>query len=377
MKIDRGHFRDQHSQVRPAFQSTGVTNGLAAILTIAGMLSPTFSVADENSELHPAFTKESLRDPFLTPAKAQTTGPLDEDLIDEERRFHPADGSAFSPTEPKAVFEESEESNCTPSGGPPNAASRRAVMDIGLTTTWLAPVDGFGVTDVETKASLVIPVFIKGSPLRLAFNLGTTLIDAPAGLDVPDQLYGLQAELRWFIPWREGLAIDLGMGGGVYSDLNDGASGFRIVGRALFIKDLSTTVKLSLGVLYLGRENLLAVPVAGLIYTPQPETRIELLFPRIRFLKRISAEGPREHWLYAGTEFFGGNSWAIEHAGGAKDEFIYSDQRLIIGYETKSPGKLGGRLELGYVFSRHVEFEKDPTEFDPGSTVLFRAGVTY
>lgn len=327
--------------------------------------------------LNPAFVEESERDLFLTPVNAQISGPLDGERLDEswdrERLFE-----EFAPvTEPDQLFNESEDCADTGTTGT-TVIRKRALIDSSLTATWLAPIDGFGVSDVEAKTQLVIPVFVKGSPLRLAMGFADTMMQTPAGIDVPDQLLGLQAELRWFIPFRETLAVDLAAGGGMFSDLSgSGSRGFRLTGRAILVKTVSDRLKWSVGALYLGRQNLKAIPVAGLIYTPQDDVRIELLIPRSRIARRMAWVGTREHWMYFGLELFGGNSWAIEQAGGVQDVVIYKDNRFIFGYETKAPGALAGRVEAGYVFGRHLEFENDPAKLDPGGTMLLRVGVTY
>lgn len=325
--------------------------------------------------LHPAFADDSRRDPFLTPAKAQVSGPLSggpaDDVWDAQQLPSPIAPSR----EPVDVFAEYDGEDCADTAGTA-AMRRRFVMDTGATVTWLAPVDDFGVTDIETRTSLIIPVFIKGSPLRLSLNLGTTFFDAPAALDVPEQVYGLQADLNWFIPLRETWSLAVGLGGGVYSDLSSGR-GFRVTGRAIVFKEYSKQLKLSAGVMILGRENLPAVPVAGLTYLPTEDWKIEVLIPRPRVARRVKWDGSREHWVYGGIELFGGNSWAIEQPGGVEDTLIYKDNRLIVGYETKAPGSFGGRVELGYVFTRQLEFEKSPAELEPGGTILLRAGVSY
>lgn len=327
--------------------------------------------------LNQAFVEESERDPFLTPVNAQISGPLDGERLqetwDRERLF-----DEFAPvTEPDQLFHQTED--CADTGTTGTTVIRqRPFIDSSLTATWLAPIEGFGISDIESKTQLIIPVFVKGSPLRLAMGFANTFMETPVGLDVPDQLYGLQAELRWLIPLRETWAVDLGAGGGEFSDINGlGSRGFRVTGRAIFVKTVSDRLKWSVGALYLGRQNLKAIPVAGLIYTPQDDVRIELLIPRSRIARRVAWVGTREHWMYFGLELFGGNSWAIEQAGGVQDVVIYKDNRFIFGYETKAPGALAGRVEAGYVFGRHLEFEKDPAKLDPGGTVLLRVGVTY
>lgn len=342
-----------------------------ACLALAVLLATMPMAFAESEPLNPAFENESLRDPFLTPATI--SGPLDGENLEDDWVNGPRE--YYFPAAPAEVFGEDEES-CTTT----KPASKRLIplYDNGITGTWLAPVDGFGISDVDLKTQLVFPLFVQGSPLRLAMIAGTTFVNAPAKIDVPSRLYGLNAELRWYIPFRETWGIDLGAGGGVYSDL-DGAAGkgFRVTGRAILVKDLGPRWKVSGGFLYLGRKNLAAMPIAGVIYTPSDDFKVEILFPRPRVMKRIRFDGTREHWVYGGLEVFGGNTWSITQSTGAEDIFIYRDNRLLVGYETKVAGGLATRVEAGYVFTRKVEFENDPATLDPGGTVMVRAGLTY
>lgn len=349
-----------------------MSNVVCLALAIVLAASP-LSFGQSDEPLHPSFADEALRDPFLTPAAI--SGPLDGERLEEQwDRQRQTDwfGSAYG-----EVFTESDDESCT--GTADVAPSRRCpIIDSGVTATWLAPVDGFGISDVDVRTQLIIPVFVQGSPLRLALAAGTTFVDAPATLDVPNRLYGLTAELRWYVPLKETWGIDLGAGGGVFSDLNGSAGrGFRVTGRAILVKDLNPRLKVSGGILYLGRKNLVAMPIVGLIYTPQDDLRVEILFPRPRILKRVRLNGTREHWIYAGAEVFGGNTWSIQQSTGAEDTFLYKDNRVLVGYETKAPGGVAARIEAGYVFMRKVSFTTDPTTFDPGGTMMLRAGVTY
>lgn len=327
--------------------------------------------------LNRAFIDVSDHDPLVMPVNAQISGPLSGERLEESWDPEQQSQRFDSVADPTEVFDDSDD--CTDTGTTGTAVIRqRAFIDSSLTATWLAPIDGFGVSDVEAKTQLVIPAFVKGSPLRLAMGFADTFMQTPAGIDVPNQLYGVQAELRWLIPFRESWAADLGAGGGLYSDFSgSGSRGFRVTGRAIVVKTVSDRLKWSAGVLYLGRENLKAVPVAGLIYTPEDHVKIELLVPRSRIARRVAWVGTREHWMYFGLELFGGNSWAIEQSGGAEDIVVYKDNRLIFGYETKAPGALAGRVEAGYVFARHLEFDNDPATLDPGGTMLLRVGLTY
>ena len=212
-----------------------------ACLALAFLLAVVPLASGQSDEpLRPEFVDETLRDPFLTPVKSQISGPLDGERLEEDwsREYQTnglSAGTLFSDSSGDSF---TESGDCTDTS--PVAQRRIPIMDSGITATWLAPVDGFGISDVDARTSLIFPLFVKGSPLRLSMSAGTTFINAPAAIDAPSRLYGLQAELRWYIPLRETWGIDLGAGGGVYSDLNGTASeGFRVTGRAILVKEIN------------------------------------------------------------------------------------------------------------------------------------------
>ena len=134
--------------------------------------------------LNPAFAEESERDPFLTPVNAQISGPLAgerlEETWDPDRLFE-----GIAPvTEPNQVFNETDD--CVDTGTTGTTVIRkRALIDSSLTATWLAPIGGFGVSDVEAKTQLVIPVFVQGSPYDWRWGLGTRSWRRPSGLMSP------------------------------------------------------------------------------------------------------------------------------------------------------------------------------------------------
>ena len=118
-------------------------------------------------------------------------------------------------------------------------------------------------------------------------------------------------------------------------------------------------------------------PPAGLIWIPNDANRLELIFPRPRFLHRFRQTAIFEDWWSIGAEF-GGGEWAIQRAGGADDVVDITDYRITAGFERKSIDYLVGiRFEVGYVFGREIEYTSGAPGFEPTDTVLIRAGFFY
>lgn len=288
--------------------------------------------------------------------------PRDEEWNEPEEAFNPGDASS--------------EADTTTSAAP--ASPRRIFSDNVDGFTWLIPRDGFGVGEYDARTAVVIPLFLGGPPPKLAVGFGATTFETPDGFDVPDTLYNVQVELRWLRPINDSMALDLAAGPSWFTDFNTSAGrGLRVTGRALLFMTNSETVKSAVGVVYLGRKGLVAVPAVGLIYSPSEEERYELMIPRPRAVWRLAKGEASEHWVYVGAELFGGNSWAIDLPDGSEDVFIYRDYRLLAGYEFKQADGLSLRGEAGFVFARKAEFESDPRELEPGTTGFVRAVLSF
>jgi hypothetical protein len=59
------------------------------------------------------------------------------------------------------------------------------------------------------------------------------------------------------------------------------------------------------------------------------------------------------------------------------DVLILKDWRIMLGWEHLRGGGAGCRVEVGYVFSREIEFASTSTFFYPDDTVLARGVVTF
>jgi hypothetical protein len=99
--------------------------------------------------------------------------------------------------------------------------------------------------------------------------------------------------------------------------------------------------------------------------------------PKIaRRLPWSDAPGSDERWVYVAGEF-GGGKWAVRQSDGTFDRLDITDWRVFIGYERRIIGGLSRRAELGYVFSRKLEYQEVGDEIDLGDTLMVRGGLTY
>jgi len=239
--------------------------------------------------------------------------------------------------------------------------------------------DGLGLTVLEKSVTLGLP--IPGAEAGLLITPGFTgmIIDQPAGVDLPPELYDayLQARLMWKVGPR--LGVDLAVAPGWYSDFkNDSSQALRITGHGFGAWEVNDNLRAVLGLIYLDRRDVNMLPAGGLVWTPSDDKRFELIFPRPRLAWRIGEYPRAAQWVYLAAEF-GGSQWAMQSATGQDQIVVMRDYRLLAGWERR-PANLGisWRLESGFVFGRTVQYySSTEAPFNPGDTFLVRAGVWY
>jgi len=226
-------------------------------------------------------------------------------------------------------------------------------------------------------------------PLLVTPGFGQHFLDGPDTPDLPSQLYDAWVEFRVPRQISPEWAVDVAVAPGIYSDFEVGTSeALRITGRAIGLYTRSPTTQFVLGVVYLDRRDVNILPAGGIIYTPNEDTRLELVAPKPRIARRYSVmetfapEGeaettfPIEWWWYVAGEF-GGDQWAIERAGSVVDRLTYRDFRAVLGAERKQLGGIYARFVVGYIFGREVEFETATPSFEPSDTVMLRGEISY
>ena len=264
------------------------------------------------------------------------------------------------------------------------AAPDGVLQRLFFTGTWLPAAGGdLGMSDLELGATLGFPLPTRESPLLISPYFATHFLDGPASPDLPARLYDASVQFRWLRPVGERWTADLAVSPGVHSDFESGDSEmFRITGHGLGIYQWSPTMKLILGIVVLDRDDVSLLPAGGILWTPNDAWRLELMAPRPRVARRILpcyGDACNEYWAYVAGEF-GGGSWSIQRASGAQDVVMVRDYRVILGIERKSPpgsGRLKGRVEVGYVFAREVEYRSATPDFEPDDTLMLRIGASY
>ncbi|MBI1348589.1 hypothetical protein GC163_20130 [bacterium] len=234
--------------------------------------------------------------------------------------------------------------------------------------------DELGMTDIDFRQTLVFP-HRQGFMITPGFS--THFLSGPETTDLPETLYDQWIEFRWLKKFNDRWAMDLAITPSLFTDYeNTGSDAVRITGRAIAMWTIKPTFQLAMGVIYLDREDVKALPGVGAIWTPSDDYKVELLFPRPRVLRKLSSDGDTSRWIYLAGEF-GGGSWGIDRADGSADVFTYSALRMLLGYEVKKPKGFAPRIEAGWIFSRKVEYKSGVGNYDPTDAAMIRFGGSF
>ena len=222
--------------------------------------------------------------------------------------------------------------------------------------------NGFGFTNVDLMMQLGIPCrFIpnnepgQSGPGYLYFGPGGSLVwwNPPSGSRFSDKM-GFSGFLDFAAmpKFNEVVSVDLGFRFGVYSDFEKVYSkSWRFQGRAIGHFKLSRTVDLAMGVLYLDRDRIKLLPTGGIIWRPQDDWEIRMLFPNPRITKRLFDNGRAQWRVYVQSDY-GGDSWSLKNKEIGR--FDYNDIRLGGGIEFETITRVKGYFEFGGAFGREL-----------------------
>lgn len=240
-----------------------------------------------------------------------------------------------------------------------------------------------GVDSLELSATFAFPFLYNAAPLLITPGFAVHYFEGPVtealpgGPDLPPRVYDAFLEAGWQPTITNWLSADLAASVGVYSDFQRwGSDAIRVRGHGLGIFKLTPQFSVAAGVAYINRNRVKLLPAGGVIWTPTPDARWEILFPRPRIAQRFTTVGNTDWWWYVAGEY-GGGAWAIERAMGFDDNFDYNDLRLILGLEWMTFGGWTGHFEVGYVFNRELIYVTQTPTFKPNDTIMLRAGVAF
>lgn len=202
----------------------------------------------------------------------------------------------------------------------------------------------------------------------LDFGFSMHWLDGPGELPLPPRLYDLSVAYQNRGQLWSSLRYDVGVSAGLYTDFEDSVrEGWRFPGHAVMMLPTGSDSDLVLGVDYLDRGDMSALPVAGvsLRNVLLDGMRMDLVYPQ-----------PRISWLMNSDSrvytagVLGGGTWDVEFPDSSGQLVTYRDYRWSVGFEQRQ-GEAGIlNLEVAWVFGRQVERRGDVAALEMGDGLL-------
>jgi hypothetical protein len=225
---------------------------------------------------------------------------------------------------------------------------RRFLDELRLDYTFLAARGSkkFGTNDLELSSSFAFPfLYNRDTPLVVTPGFAVHWWEGPVTATTPDNVL----------------------------------ESLRYTGRGLVVLSFSPQVQVKAGVWYLDRVRVKILPAGGIVWTPHPDIRFDLLFPNPKIARRMTTVGNTEWWFYGRGEY-GGGSWAAVPdgvPGGVLDQIDYNDIRFALGFEFDHLSNLSGRFEVGVALERELVLRSTGEKYHPSTTIFLGAGLAY
>jgi hypothetical protein len=201
-------------------------------------------------------------------------------------------------------------------------------------------------------------------------NMNMHLLSGPQTVHLPPRLYDFELGYQARNSLSDLFSYEWSAMVGIYSDFEDSArDGVRFPAHAVGMFHPGPRADWVFGVDYLDRGDIKVLPVFGACWhDPQrPELRYEMVFPRPRIDLTLSPETR----LYSAGRL-GGGTWDIEFPDDSNDVMTYRDYRMLFGIEHANEDGGLTSWELGWVFSRKLEFRDRSDEFGFGDAFVIR-----
>jgi hypothetical protein len=283
----------------------------------------------------------------------------------------------------------------------------RLLQQLRLRYTWIMggdSPDDLGMNIAELDGTFVIPFpYCQSAPLLITPGFAVNWLQGPQSnipplpapppaadnSELPARLYEAYLDAGWRPHISERWSADLGFRIGDYADDDNFFSGdsLRYIGRGYAVYTSSPKWEFKAGVLYLDRLNIKLLPAGGAIWTPDNDTRWEILFPNPKLAWRLTTFGNVDLWGYVAGEY-GGGTWTIDHTvatpnpvppgflvSSIQDKVEYDDFRVMGGLEWIGHLSLKGFVEAGYVFERKLRYQSGEGNMDPDNTWMIRGGI--
>ncbi|MEO1529524.1 MAG: hypothetical protein AAFX06_29220 [Planctomycetota bacterium] len=247
--------------------------------------------------------------------------------------------------------------------------------------------DDLSINDTDFALAFAFPRFLfSNQPLFVSPNFSYHQWNGPeasTGADLPADVYSAFLDFGWQSDPARILGAELNLNVGGYTEFDIFRSeSLRIRGRALGTFRLTPASTFKLGVYYYDRVRIKLLPAGGIIWQPNPFTKVDLFFPQPKYSRFIQTIGVQDVWWYVSGDY-GGGSWTIDRDDGRADQVDINDIRLITGFEWGPSERIrnGSRtafFEFGYVFDRELVYRANPQDnLDLDDTWMVRLGIGY
>lgn len=226
--------------------------------------------------------------------------------------------------------------------------------------------------------SVPSPDMPQTSTLTMNTGWGITWVDGPHSTDLPPQLYHVTLDLGGIGKIDDTWTVDLALTPAWFTDWeNRRPEAFRLMGRAVGYYRIDQELQVAAGFVYLNRDDIPALPVAGVIFdNPTAGRRWELVFPRPKVSWRWKETDEASRWFYVNGEL-GGGSWAIKRVDRTPDVLTYRDLRLVGGLEFRRKKGRRAAIEAGWVFARSIETRTQIGDYRPNDAFMTRLWLDY
>ena len=248
--------------------------------------------------------------------------------------------------------------------------------------------DDLSTTELELRSThglRGVPPFVTVTPtLSLLSTDGPTTSNfAPPGPDLPSRLWEVNAGFKAYMPVSDDLTVQVAAAPGLYTDFdNTSSDAFRMPARFLAIYDYSERTQITVGAVYLDRENSVNwLPAIGFVHKPNERTSMELVLPRPRVVHQLwGCQNGHGGFAYVGGDFAGG-AWAIERdprAGVPTDDVVtLNELRALVGFELRRANRPGLVAELGWAFNRELEYASGVGDVELDDGLMFQLGSRF
>ncbi|MDB4386148.1 DUF6268 family outer membrane beta-barrel protein [bacterium] len=257
---------------------------------------------------------------------------------------------------------------------PSEIRSRRP--PVGLKAEWIADSEtGMASTDFNISFPLL---FIGTPPPIVKVGVSYTSLQTPESFGIPEDLFEYSVGIasvrklneRWNV--RSILGVELAT-----DNENRSSDAWRFRGGIFATYSKNENVSWTFGAIAMGRQDLPVIPVIGAVWQPNPSVRVDLVYPQPRVNRLLFDDGDRQQWVYLGGGT-SGSTWGYQQFDAIDDQLTYSDLRVVLGLESRPAGSSGMpfvrgktmQLELGYVFSRELEFEQETRQESLGDALM-------